>query len=180
MRGSIRRADTGSKSAGAIRALGQPTIETWWVGSRLGALRFRGSHERKIIFCVNSTIRHLPNTHGIRWHYIWITPCHRPMKTEEAIGSRLLRDNVTTVPVVVHVIDHDFQREVLEKLGRLEANVEMLVGDGQPGRMKIAEDKIFALQRNDIRRSVYDRIVNAVIATAISIVVALHDHLGLR
>ena len=46
--------------------------------------------------------------------------------------------------------------------------------------MKIAEDKIFALQRNDIRRSVYDRIVNAVIATAISIVVALHDHLGLR
>lgn len=102
------------------------------------------------------------------------------MNTEEAVASRLSRDNVAGVPLVVHVIDHDFQREVLEKLGRLEANVEMLVGDGQPGRMKIAEDKIFALQRSDIRRSVYDRIVNAVIATAISIVVALHDHLGLR
>jgi hypothetical protein len=102
------------------------------------------------------------------------------MKTEEVVTSRFSRDNVAGVPLVVHVIDHDFQREVLEKLGRLEANVEMLVGDGQPGRMKLAEDKIFALQKNDIRRSVYDRIVNAVIATAISIVVALHDHLGLR
>jgi hypothetical protein len=102
------------------------------------------------------------------------------MKTEEVVTSRFSRDSVAGVPLVVHVIDHDFQREVLEKLGRLEANVEMLVGDGQPGRMKLAEDKIFALQKNDIRRSVYDRIVNAIIATAISIVVALHDHLGLR
>jgi hypothetical protein len=102
------------------------------------------------------------------------------MKTEEVVTSRFARENVAGVPLVVHVIDHDFQREVLEKLGRLEANVEMLVGDGQPGRMKLAEDKIFALQKNDIRRSVYDRIVNAIIATAISIVVALHDHLGLR
>jgi hypothetical protein len=102
------------------------------------------------------------------------------MKTEEVVTSRFSRDNVAGVPLVVHVIDQDFQREVLEKLGRLEANVEMLVGDGQPGRMKLAEDKIFALQKNDIRRSVYDRIVNAVIATAISIAVALHDHLGLR
>jgi hypothetical protein len=102
------------------------------------------------------------------------------MKTEEVVTSRFSRENVAGVPLVVHVIDQDFQREVLEKLGRLEANVEMLVGDGQPGRMKLAEDKIFALQKNDIRRSVYDRIVNAVIATAISIAVALHDHLGLR
>ena len=63
------------------------------------------------------------------------------------------------MPVVVHVVDHEFQRDALEKLGRLEANVEMLVGDRQPGRMKITEDKIFALQRNDICGSVYDRIV---------------------
>ena len=102
------------------------------------------------------------------------------MKTEDVVSSRMVRGESVSMPVVVHVVDHEFQRDVLEKLGRLEANVEMLVGDRQPGRMKIAEDKIFALQRNDIRRSVYDRIVNAIIATAISIVVAMHDHLGLK
>jgi hypothetical protein len=64
-----------------------------------------------------------------------------------------------------------------EKLGRLEANVEMLVGDGQPGRMKLAEDKIFALQRSEIRRGVYDRIVSAVIATVVSALIALHESL---
>ena len=35
-------------------------------------------------------------------------------------------------------------------------------------------------ERSDIRRSVYDRIVNAVIAVAVSVAVAMHDHLGIR
>ena len=98
------------------------------------------------------------------------------MKIEEEV-AHAARD---VVPFVVRVVDHEFQREVLEKLGRLEANVEMLVGDGQPGRMKIAEDKIFALQRSEIRRGVYDRIVSAVIATIVSVAVALHDHLWVK
>jgi hypothetical protein len=94
---------------------------------------------------------------------------------EEAIDPHVrLRDSL---PFVVRVVDHEFQQQVLEKLGRLEANVEMLVGDGQPGRMKVAEDKIFALQRSEIRRGVYDKIVSAVVATIVSILVALHDHL---
>jgi hypothetical protein len=97
---------------------------------------------------------------------------------DEVIDPQIrLRDSL---PFVVRVIDHDFQQQVLEKLGRLEANVEMLVGDGQPGRMKIAEDKIFALQRSDIRRGVYDKLVSAVIATIVSVLVALHDHFGFR
>jgi hypothetical protein len=37
--------------------------------------------------------------------------------------------------------------------------MDMLVGGAQPGRMKGAEDKIEQLQRNDICRSVYDRLV---------------------
>jgi hypothetical protein len=167
----VRWSDTGFGPANDRNLVGD---------SRVAPLRFRGSRACRIIFSVNTTVRHLPGTRGFRWRCIWIIRCHRPMKTEEVVTSRFSRDNVAGVPLVVHVIDQDFQREVLEKLGRLEANVEMLVGDGQPGRMKLAEDKIFALQKNDIRRSVYDRIVNAVIATAISIVVALHDHLGLR
>lgn len=35
-------------------------------------------------------------------------------------------------------------------------------------------------ERSDIRRSVYDRIVNAMIAVAVSAAVAMHDHLGIR
>lgn len=94
---------------------------------------------------------------------------------EEVVDPQVrLRDSL---PFVVRVVDHEFQSQVLEKLGRLEANMEMLVGDGQPGRMKQAEDKIFALQRSDIRRGVYDKIVSALVATIVSILIALHDHL---
>jgi hypothetical protein len=35
-------------------------------------------------------------------------------------------------------------------------------------------------EHSDIKRSVYDRIVNAAIAVAISAAIALHDHLGLK
>lgn len=82
--------------------------------------------------------------------------------------------------VLVSVTDHEFQIEVLEKLGRMEAKVDMLVGNGQPGRMTAAEQRIRVLERNDIRRSVYDRVVNAAITVIISAAIALHDHLGLK
>jgi hypothetical protein len=53
--------------------------------------------------------------------------------------------------------------------------MEMLFGSGQPGRMSVAEDRIEKLERNDVRRGVYDRLVNAVLTTAISVLIALHD-----
>ncbi len=70
----------------------------------------------------------------------------------------------------------DFQLDVLEKLGRLEAKIDMIVGNGQPGRMRLAEERITVLERNDIRRAVLDRIVTAVIAFSVSALIALHDH----
>jgi len=76
----------------------------------------------------------------------------------------------------LRVLDGDFQREVLEKLGRLEAKMDMLVGNGQPGRMKLAEDRLLALERNDLRRTVIERLVNASIAVLISAAIALHTH----
>lgn len=76
--------------------------------------------------------------------------------------------------LVVRVTDNDFQREVLEKLGRLEVKMDMLIGGSQPGRMQLAEDRIRQLERSDIRRSVYDRLVNAVITTVISALIAMH------
>jgi len=81
----------------------------------------------------------------------------------------------TRQPLVVRVTDSDFQNEVLERLGRLEAKMDSIVGSYQPGRMKLAEDRIVALERNDIKRGVYDRLLNAVITVAISMVIALHD-----
>ncbi len=80
-------------------------------------------------------------------------------------------------PLVVRLSDHDFQREVLEKLARLEAMMEMLVGGRQPGRMKLVEDRVMALERSDIKRGVYDRLVNAAIAMLISAAIAMHDHI---
>jgi hypothetical protein len=76
----------------------------------------------------------------------------------------------------LRVLDGDFQREVLEKLGRLEAKMDMLAGNGQPGRVKQAEDRILALERNDLRRTVIERLVNASIAVFISAAIALHEH----
>lgn len=77
---------------------------------------------------------------------------------------------------VLRVIDLDFQHEVLEKLSRMEAKMEMLVGNGQPGRMTLAEQRIVELERNDVRRTVIERFVNAGIAGLISVAIALHEH----
>lgn len=77
---------------------------------------------------------------------------------------------------VLRMVDRDFQHDVLEKLSRLEARMEMLVGNGQPGRMTLAEDRIFELERNDVRRTVIERFVNAGIAVLVSVAAALHQH----
>ncbi len=83
-------------------------------------------------------------------------------------------------PLVLRITDTDFQSEVLERLSRLETKMDMLAGGIQPGRMKQAEDRLMTLERSDIRRSVYDRLVNALIAMAVSGAIAMHDHFGIR
>jgi hypothetical protein len=93
------------------------------------------------------------------------------------MNNRIEEGHISEPPghaLVVRVTDNDFQREVLEKLARLEAKMDMLVGGAQPGRMKLAEDRINLLEKNDIKRSVYDRLINAAVATAISAFIALH------
>lgn len=77
---------------------------------------------------------------------------------------------------VLRVVDRDFQHAVLEKLSRMEAKMDTLVGNGQPGRMTLAENRIVELERNDIRRTVIERFVNASIAILVSVAVALHGH----
>jgi Rod binding domain-containing protein len=102
------------------------------------------------------------------------------MKIDEQCRELSAQGGSGLQPLMIRMIEHDFQTEVLEKLGRLEAKMDMLVGNQQPGRMKLAEDRLATLERNDIRRSVYDRLVNAAITVVISALIALHDHVGLR
>ena len=89
----------------------------------------------------------------------------------------MARDDIresTPHRLVVRVTDNDFQREVLDKLGRLEVKMDMLIGGAQPGRMQLAENRLTELERSDVRRSVYDRLVNAVITTVISALITMH------
>lgn len=81
---------------------------------------------------------------------------------------------------VVFQMSGDFQLEVLEKLGMVEAKVDMILGNGQPGRLRLMEDRLAVLEKSDVRRNVYDRIVTAAIAFAVSAIIALHDHLGFK
>ena len=51
---------------------------------------------------------------------------------------------------------------------------------GEPGRVKLAEARITLLERSEIRRGVYDRILNAVITVAISAAIAMHHRWTLK
>lgn len=99
------------------------------------------------------------------------------MTESEVIESTVKGHHANTEqPLVVRASYYDFQREVLEKLARLEAKMDMLVGGPQPGRMKQAEDRLRQLEQNDIRRGVLDRVVSAAIAAGVSALIAMHDH----
>jgi hypothetical protein len=78
--------------------------------------------------------------------------------------------------LALRAIDLEFQREVLDKLVRLETKMDSLVGNGQPGRMKSVEDKVATLERNDMRNSIHNRLVNGAISAGISVAVALHKY----
>ena len=78
--------------------------------------------------------------------------------------------------LVLKAIDIEFQRDVLDKLVRLETKMDSLIGNGQPGRMKIVEDKVAVLEKNDMRNTLHNRLVNGMISAGISIAIALHKY----
>jgi uncharacterized protein YacL len=83
---------------------------------------------------------------------------------------------VTDRELALKALDLEFQREVLDKLVRLETKMDGLMGNGQPGRMKVVEDKVSVLERNDLRNSVHNRLLNGGISAAISAAIALHRY----
>ncbi|MFY9742022.1 MAG: hypothetical protein WA252_04585 [Candidatus Sulfotelmatobacter sp.] len=78
--------------------------------------------------------------------------------------------------LALRAIDIEFQREVLDKLVRLETKMDNLMGNGQPGRVKVMEDKIGILEKNDLRNSFHNRVINGAISLAISLAIALHKY----
>ncbi|MGH9515892.1 MAG: hypothetical protein ACRD3P_09480 [Terriglobales bacterium] len=96
-------------------------------------------------------------------------------RTQDSSDEMTRMRETTQHPLVVRVTDNDFQCEVLSKLTSLEVKMEMLAGGQQPGRMSLVEDRVNTLERNDVRRGVYDRLVNAALTTVISVLIALHD-----
>ena len=83
---------------------------------------------------------------------------------------------VTDRELALKALDLEFQREVLDKLVRLETKMDALVGNGQPGRMKVVEDKVAVLERNDLRNSVHNRLLNGAMSAAIRAAIALHRY----
>jgi len=86
------------------------------------------------------------------------------METTGCECTRKVRDDIV------------FQRDVLEKLARLETKMDSLVGNGQPGRMKLMENKVEQLERSDQRNNILNRIVNGAISAAVSVAIALHKY----
>lgn len=78
--------------------------------------------------------------------------------------------------LALRAIDFEFQREVLDKLVRLETKMDSLLGTSQPGRVRMLEEKVAVLERNDVRNSVHNRVLNGAISAGISIAIALHKY----
>lgn len=78
--------------------------------------------------------------------------------------------------LALRAIDIEFQREVLDKLVRLETKMDTLLGNAQPGRVRLVEEKVAILEKNDLRNSFHNRLVNAGISAIISVAIALHKY----
>jgi hypothetical protein len=76
--------------------------------------------------------------------------------------------------LALRTLDFEFQREVLDKLIRLETKMDGLLGDAQPGRVKLLEDKVAVLERSDLRNSVHTKLLNGAISAVVSAAITLH------
>jgi hypothetical protein len=83
---------------------------------------------------------------------------------------------VTERELAFKALDLEFQREVLDKLVRLETKMDALIGNGQPGRVRVLEDKVSVLEKNDLRNSLHNRLLNGAISAGISVAIALHKY----
>jgi len=67
----------------------------------------------------------------------------------------------------------DFELDVMEKLGRIEAKLGHLCGNGQPGKVQMIENRLAALEKNDWRRTWIERTITGAISFAVAAVVTV-------
>ena len=92
----------------------------------------------------------------------------------ETIAGTKLFSVSPTVPPPVASTDAVKKRTWTRRWLRWSRSFVAKNGDAMSGPLTLSGEK------NDIRRSVYDRLVNAAIAVAISAAIAVHDHFGLK
>ena len=83
---------------------------------------------------------------------------------------------VTDRELALKALDLEFQRRCSISWYGWRRKPDGLMGNGQPGRMKVVEDKVAVLERNDLRNSVHNRLLNGAISAAISAAIALHRY----
>jgi hypothetical protein len=74
--------------------------------------------------------------------------------------------------------ESDFQRHVIDSLGRLETKMDTLVGlDGNGGRVESIDGRIRSLERHNWRQSGFFSAIGAIIGVAVSALVSCLRHL---
>jgi hypothetical protein len=135
-----------------------PTCRDAWIEDNL---KIRTKKGGRTSFRLNSVQRAYSQTCGKQN----IVLKARQLGITSYIAARLFAQTVTRKGTLTMLVAHD--RLAAEEIFRIV----------QPGRMRLAEDRITMLERHDIRRNLLDRMVTAAIAFAVSALIALHDHL---
>jgi hypothetical protein len=99
---------------------------------------------------------------------------------DDISGKHAHYGSASRQPLVVRVIDSDSRRSAGKAGTPASQNGHARGKRTARTCVKLAEDRITLLERSEIRRSVHDRIVNAVITVAISAAIALHDRWGIK
>src|SRR5271166_4384950 len=117
----------------------------YWAGSAGKLSACPGWRGARIISCGCMTALRRPGIRDTRRRCMWIIRFRFGRSGDsimELTGKELL---------AMRLVDEVFQREVLDKLARLETKMDTLVGNGQLGRVKASENKIEALEKSEMR-----------------------------
>lgn len=63
---------------------------------------------------------------------------------------------------------HGFEIDTSEKLGRIESKLDSLVGNGQPGRMTLAENRLSKIEKDMTAKTAVSHFVTGLLSAVIS------------
>ena len=111
---------------------GRLTTEICWAGSTRRRSVWRGW-----LLTQNYFLRLYDSSSPPKYSRVLSGACMLIIRCENLSGTEGIKlMGVSDRDLMLKAIDIEFQREVLDKLVRLETKMDALVGNGQPGRMK--------------------------------------------